>query len=490
MLSNSHSSRTEAGTRHVRVVGRNVLLKNLTETSRAFQMGFFVVVARRFGPAVLGDITFLLMLGSVAGLLFGDLGVNTTLIARMNATDGLPRERLAAIALFCKVALTLLSLALMIIAMRIARPSGSWLEILSITAISCGSIWHEFLASLTNGVNRLDVEPILRLAYRGAVYGGGALMCLSTRIEPVLIYMAIAAAATLTAGFIVIHVKIISLHFFFHTGMAVSLLRHSAPLWITQIAQLTFLKLDVVILGLLHVGSRELGWYSAAWKIVDVLTTVPALLAAAVLPLISGALPKTDIRTICPSYLKAMYVLSFLFAIPISIGAPWIVRVLYGNSYSGAAAVLGILVWAVVPICVHSFLVTVSVAARRQKEAARFAAIAAVLGLAAAVALVPRVGYEAMAVISLAVNSLFAMALVYRFRDITRSAHLSMIAKSLAGALFAYALSCFLSSGFPAPLAMLVGVAAYGGALLVLGAIRWSELDRGREIVNFMLGRS
>src|SRR5260370_25761217 len=70
--------------RHFRRLGRNVLLKCMGETPRLFQMAFFVVAARRFGPAALGSLTALMMIGSGIGLLFGDLGINTTMIARMS----------------------------------------------------------------------------------------------------------------------------------------------------------------------------------------------------------------------------------------------------------------------------------------------------------------------------------------------------------------------------------------------------------------------
>ncbi len=126
------------------------------------------------------------------------------------------------------------------------------------------------------------------------------------------------------------------------------LLRDSLPVWVTQLAQLSYLRFDIVILGFVHVATREIGWYAAAWKIADVLSVVPALLSGAALPLISGG-EQSSVPVIAPRYLKLMYVLPFLFALPLAIGAGWITRLFYGVSFTGTPEVLRILVWAVVP---------------------------------------------------------------------------------------------------------------------------------------------
>ncbi|HXH48145.1 MAG TPA: hypothetical protein VNM47_02125 [Terriglobia bacterium] len=478
--------KTRSGGHH-RALGRNVLLKNLAETSRLFQMAFFVVIARQFGPGGLGDLTVLLMFGSVVGLVFGDLGVNTTLIARMNGAAGAARERIASTGLFWKIVLSFLSFVLMVAAMRLADHFGTWPEILAVAVISVGAIWLEFLSALTNGVNRLEIEARLRHAYRAAVYGGGAVLAFFAGLDRVLIFMAAATMAVLLLAFLLIRARVAPTALLPPNGLMPGFLTEAAPVWITQVAQLTYMKLDVVVLGVLHVAAREVGWYAAGWKIVDVLAVVPALLAGAALPLISGALPDTDASAVAPGYLKAMYILPFFFALPLAIGAGWIARLLYGNAFEGTTAVLCVLVWELVPVCVHSFLATLAVAMRRQAEAARFGAATAVLGLAAAVIFVPRLGYLAMAVISLVANSLFAIAMVYRFRNVTVSTHWALGIKSLASALSIYGLSGVFTPDVPAWLLIICGTAGYGFALLLLRVVTLRDFNRGWRFAGSML---
>lgn len=472
---------------HHRALGRNVLFKNVSASSFLFSMVFFLVIARRYGPAALGDLTVLLMVGSVTGLIFGNLGVNTTMVARMNGASGPARREVAASGLFWKIILSALSFVLMTVAMCFTVRFGTWPEILAVAVISVGGLWLEFLSSLTNGVNRLGVEAKLRYAHRAVVYGGGAALAFFLGLAGVLIFMAGATVLVLSSAFLLIRSRVVPVGLPLNYEMVLGFLKEAAPVWITRISQLTYLKLDVVVLGFLHVAARQIGWYSAAWKVVDVLTMVPALLAAAVLPLISGALPDTDASDIAPGFLKVMYVLPFFFILPLAVGSDWITRLLYGNAFTGTAGVLRVLVWALAPYCVHAFLATVAIAKRRQAEAARLGAVTAVLGLVAAVILVPRFGYQAIAVISLAANSLFALAMVYRFRDVTGSTHYGLGLKSLGGALTVYGLAVVFPRDVP-PLVMTFGsVMAYGGMLLLLGVVSLRDLNRGRRLAGSLL---
>jgi O-antigen/teichoic acid export membrane protein len=472
---------------HHRALGRNVLFKNVGAASFLFSMVFFLVIARRFGPAALGDLTVLLMVGSVTGLIFGNLGVNTTMVARMNGATGAARQQFAAAGFFWKIVFSALSFVLMIVAMRLGVHYGTWPEILAVAVISVGGLWVEFLSALTNGVNRLGVEANLRHAHRAIVYGGGACLAFFLGLAGVLIFMAGATILVLSCAFLLIRARVMPVGLPLSYEIVPAFLKESVPVWITQISQLTYLKLDIVVLGLLHVAARQIGWYAAGWKVVDVLTMVPALLAAAVLPLISGALPDTDASDIAPAYLKAMYVLPFFFILPMAVGAGWITRLLYGSAFTGTAGVLRILVWALAPYCVHSLLVTVAVATGRQLEAARLGMVTAAFGLLAAVVFVPLYGYQAIAVTSLAANSGFAIAMVHRFRNVTGSTHAATGLKSLGGALAVFGLAVFLGGDIPAWVMTFGSVVAYGGVLLILGVFNLRDVGRGWRLAGSLL---
>lgn len=461
---------------HFHALGKNVMLKYAGETSRLFQLAFFVVVARRFGAGPLGSLTVLLMIGSTVMVLTGDLGINTTTIARMGGRDESEQVHVASEALFWKNALTLVTLLLICAFMYFSRTSRSWTVILAVATISLGSMWLEFLGSLTNGVNRLDAEAWIRTAYRGLIYGGGALVAFLGSLTVDLLYMAAATIAVLAGAMMFLKRQLLPLNTLLRPRTGTLFMKEALPVWVTQLAQMSYLRFDIVILGLLHVAALETGWYAAAWKIADVLTGVPALLSAAALPLISGKFTETNIPLIAPRYLKMMYVLPFLFALPLAIGAKWITRLLYGNGFDGTPDVMRILIWALVPVFVHTFLATVAVATRRQAETAKLAAAASILNILSAFFLVPRFGYQTMAVVSLVANSLFACAVVYNFRQLTGSTQFTVALRSVASALGIYAIcSDFQGAAHPV-LLMIGGTSAYCLALVLLRVITMTHL--------------
>lgn len=456
---------------HLHVFGRNALLKTLGEMSRLFQMTFFVVIARRFGPAVLGNLTVLLMVGSAVGLFFGDFGINTVLIARMSSSDREGRNHKVSTAFSLKVVLSFGAVAIMCSGMYLTKSSHFWFEILAVATISLGGLWLEFLTSIMNGVNRFDSEVWLRIAYRGFVFGVGTLCALLAPVSTDLLYMAIATLAVLLAALIYIRRNLIPVDFSVEFKSQLLLLKQSLPVWVTQLAQLTYLKFDVVILGLLHVAALETGWYAAAWKMVDVLTTIPSLLAMAALPLLSGATSSSSIASMVPKYLKLIYVLPLFFVLPIAIGADWIVRLLYGPNFTGTPQILRILVWALVPIFIHSFLAVLSVATHRQAATARLATLVSVLGLLTAVFVVPRAGYRSMATICLIANSFFALAMVYKFKFLAGSTQISTAAKSLGSALTIEILCSYAAPHIHPLVLMAGGTLSYLLSLLLLGVI-------------------
>ncbi len=450
-------------------------------------MVFFVVIARRFGPSVLGDVTVLITIGSAVALLIGDLGINVTTIAGMSGAVESDRVEVASEALFWKNAISMVALLPICIGLYLTRSGESWIVLLAVAAISLSSVWLEFLCALTNGLNRLGAEVWMRIIYRGVVYGGAALLALFASVKTDLVYMAISAMVTLAGAFVLLQGRLLPVRVFYRPKQGLGLLKLSLPVWVTQLAQLTYLRFDIAILGLLHVAAREVGWYAAAWKIADVLTGVPALLSAAALPLISGSSGKTSVSVIAPLYLKLMYVLPFFFVLPLAIGSGWITHLLYGDGFTGTPWVLRVLVWAVAPIFVHTFLAVLAVATKRQSQAAKLAAIASILNILAAVVLVPVFGYQAMAVISLSANSLFAGAMVFRYRDLTESSQFSTALKSVTSGLVIYWIFSTLVAATHPLLATIGGVTAYCAALLLLRVFTMDDLNGGwRFLIAFV----
>lgn len=128
-----------------------------------------------------------------------------------------------------------------------------------------------------------------------------------------------------------------------------SLFRDGWPLLLTGVLGTIYLRVDQVLLGQMA-SAKDLGVYAAAVKLVEVWYFLPAAIAASAFPSIVEAKREGDARFYerLQRLYNLMAVLSYAIAIPASLLAPWIIRVIYGPSYAAAAPMLAVLAWSLV----------------------------------------------------------------------------------------------------------------------------------------------
>lgn len=124
------------------------------------------------------------------------------------------------------------------------------------------------------------------------------------------------------------------------------LLADGFPLIVSAIIATLYLRIDQVMLGLLA-SFEEVGSFAVAVRIVEATYIVPTAVAVAVFPAI---LKSRDLDpTIYSARMQSLYDATFwagvLVAVPLSLLAPMIVRLLVGPQYETAGAVLAILAW-------------------------------------------------------------------------------------------------------------------------------------------------
>jgi PST family polysaccharide transporter len=202
---------------------------------------------------------------------------------------------------------------------------------------------------------------------------------------------------------------------------AVLLLKQSWPLILSGMAIMVYMRLDMVMLKLMK-GDLSVGLYSAATRVSEVWYFIPMAIVSSVSPAI---LRVKDDPELFYGRLRKLFSLMTLTACVIgsivALASRDIVRVLYSNSYSGAAPVLAVHIWASVfvflgvaqsPWDLSKNLLTLSL----------YRTMAgAVINVAMNLFLIPR--YSAMGaaiatVVSYAISGVFANAFSVRTRPI------------------------------------------------------------------------
>lgn len=147
-------------------------------------------------------------------------------------------------------------------------------------------------------------------------------------------------------------------------------LRHSWPLALTTILNLLYLKTDTLILSLVR-PANEVGLYGAAYRAIDVVTTLPFLFAGIILPILtrSWAEKKKDYFKVV---LQKSLDLIGLLALPLvlgtlALGQP-VMALLAGPEFIESGNILKILIFAVGGIFIGCMFAHAVIAIDRQKE--------------------------------------------------------------------------------------------------------------------------
>ncbi len=205
------------------------------------------------------------------------------------------------------------------------------------------------------------------------------------------------------------------------TSRAAALLKESWPVIFSGMAIMVYMRIDMLMLKMMQ-GDLAVGLYSAATKVSEVWYFIPTAIVSSVSPAIMRV---KDNPELFYSRLHKLFSLMAMTACVIgsivALASHVIVRVLYSNSYSGAAPVLAIHIWASVfvflgvaqsPWNLSKDLLTLSL---------YYTLCGAIINVVLNLYLIPRysaIGAAVATVISYAISSVFANLFSSRTRPI------------------------------------------------------------------------
>lgn len=147
-------------------------------------------------------------------------------------------------------------------------------------------------------------------------------------------------------------------------------IKKSWPLAITIILNLLYLKTDTLILSLAR-SVEEVGLYGAAYRIIDVLSTLPFMFAGIILPIMSAAWIEQK-REKFDTALQKSFDLMAIFSLPVIAGtmvlAKPIMVLVAGEAFAPSGLILKILIFAVAAIFLGCMFAHAVIAIDRQKK--------------------------------------------------------------------------------------------------------------------------
>ena len=339
-----------------RVEGRQELQKVLGNTGwlfadRLLRMGVGLLVgiwiARYLGPARYGMLSYA---ASLVGIFtsFAILGLEGIIIRDLVRFPEREPEILGTtftlrlLAGFC-------SYLLAIATVFILRPEDVLSQIM-VTVMGWVLIF--------SAADTIDLWFQSKVRSKYVVYAKNAAFLVSSALRLVLVLMKAPILAFAVANAVEAAVGAVALFYVYHgngqlvarwrTSLALAreLLRDCWPLVLSGVVYMVSLRIDQVMLGQMA-DAHEVGIYASAVKIAEIWFFIPTALVTSVFPNIVKAKESSEAEF--HGRLQKLYNLlafvGYAIAIPTTLLAGFVVRLLYGEAYAAAAPMLVFLIW-------------------------------------------------------------------------------------------------------------------------------------------------
>lgn len=225
----------------------------------------------------------------------------------------------------------------------------------------------------------------------------------------------IASSATSFFLHYIFALKYATVRFAFDLSLWKKIISRSWPLAITIVLNLIYLRADTLILSLFR-GPEIVGLYGAAYKIIDVLTTLPFMFAGLILPILTAAWLEPN-KNYFEKVLQKSFDFMAIAVIPLVIGAQFlgkpVMLFVAGRDFVLAGDILKILIFAVAAIFLGTMFSHAVIAIDKQKKMIGFYVFTSVSSLLAYLYLIPRYSYIGAAYVTIYSEVLIAIFSAY-----------------------------------------------------------------------------
>lgn len=443
-------------------IARNALVRTAGELlAKAASVVFFVLIARELGEAAFGDFSFALALTSTL-LLAAGLGteeLTTREISRDRSTVHVYMTNVVIIKVILSALLIVVAVGIVVL--------GSYPEEVKVAVALVGagvafentgrSYWSVFQAFERQELlaASLIVQRFATLGFAAvALAGGGGLVAVS--------------AAFLAGGVLnLVTVRwalrryVVELHFELATSRWWPIVRQGLPIGAIVVLGALLLRLDQTLISFFYpgTGNTEVGYYAAAFRLVEATLFVGWGFNAAALPWLSRQTGPEIVNGYELGMKALAGVLAPITVIFVTLAEP-LIELLYGAAYLPAADSLQYLGPAVVLLNLNFFAATVLVARDQPASFARAQVVVLVLNVAANAIVIPDHGAAGAAAVALGSAALLA---VLGSIQVQRRIGRASIVRALAGPVLATAAmaAAIEATGLALLPAALLGSAVY-----------------------------
>ncbi|MDO8516419.1 MAG: flippase, partial [bacterium] len=373
---------------------------------RLFRSIIIIYAARVLGTGPWGVFSYALSLVAFVTV-FSDIGIGNILVREMaKGRDNIDYQRsVLSTAFYLKMTLLAIGILLILfVAPHITKIPEVKIILPIVVFVYVFDTIREFGFSLIRALEKMEWEAFLYLLTNVAIVACGFVFLSASKTVTSMTYAyALGAGIGSFATIIALRNKLKGALSYFSVNVMSSVLKSAWPIAIAAGLGMLMLNADVLIIGWMR-AADDVGLYSAAQRIIQLLYILPTILSTSLLPAFSRFAKKDNVRF--KAVLEIILHFAYLLAIPIATGGALlsreIITFIFGSSYAGASLSFSILALTLLidfPVVIFSNVVF---AFDQQKKLIIYASIGGILNIIFDLLFIPLYGIAGSAFATLA----------------------------------------------------------------------------------------
>lgn len=429
---------------------------------RLFRIALIFFAARGLGAAEWGVSSYALSL-AVLFTIATDVGLGA-IVTRQIVSDRENRANYLSAFLFLKLALLIAGTSVIIF---IVPGVGSVPLMGSLPITLALLVFFDSVRMIATVVNRaretMRLEATTNAITQGTILCGGLIMLsVMPSAEGLNIAYTAGSGIGTLVGLWTIRDHLPGIFTSFKAPMAKAIMKDALPVAAMGLMGAAMLNTDIIMLGWMR-SPEEIGYYSAAQKIVFTLYVIPTLAAAAVFPALTRfANDKAKFKALAESAIRNMLAIGLPIALGGIVTARGVIALFYGAEYLPAIPPFIILLLTVPLIFATGIVNSALIAQNRQKAFFLYSLMGFALNIAFNWILIPRMGITGAALATLitsAASVVYIWIVARRVSDIGIPEGMGTIYGMTTGmAVLVWALG---AAGVPVWAVVPAGIAAY-----------------------------
>ncbi|MEK7162798.1 MAG: flippase [Patescibacteria group bacterium] len=418
-------------------ITKNIFWLTISQiASRLIRATIIIYAARILGAAEYGIFSYVL---GFAGFftIFADLGVSP-LMTREIAGHPEKRSIFFASAFWIKTfLLTITSSLIIFLAPKFSNIEEAIVLLPFVALLVFFDNLRDFIFAYFRGIEKMEKEAFLVVIMNVTIALTGFVILNFYQTAGALLFSYITSVAVLSIiSFYFIKNLIKGLFKNFDKKIAVQFFHDCWPLAFTGLFGVFMLNIDIIMLGWWRTP-EEIGYYSAGQRIVQILYTLPAILASAIFPVMTRYIKQNEsikARLLNEKSISALY----FAAIPLLIGgvilSSPIIEFIFGKEYSPATTSFQILITTLIIQFPSAILSNLIMAHNQQKRLIKYVIIGSASNVIFNILLIPPFGIIGSAIATLISQFTYFAPIWLEMKQIDNFYTLRHLKKIIAGA--------------------------------------------------------